>query len=379
MKIAFLTTQTISGSTVVGRVLPLAREIAKKHEIHVLVHQGEAAQKTPGMTMHEFGKDPFIRTSAGKRRLRGIALIGRLKFNAYLAAVSLFRIKPDVVVIVKSLPESVLAAWIAKLIFLPHAKYILDVDDFELTANKLSSPLQRAAVHWAQRAGVHAASKVIAATPFLQNYFMQLAPGKVVSLIPTGITGTVEAQSPSRVPTVLYAGSVSLVSGHRVDILPEIFTYVRSALPKVRLIIAGSGDDIANLKSAFTKRKLAHAVTWFGRFTSKDLPELFTADIILDPVDDSITNRAKSSFRVLAALAAGRPLVTSNIGIRSLLIPPAFHAPFFARPGDAADYAKKTIELLRKPLPVSLSDQLKQHAMRYTWDMLATQYLALLS
>lgn len=386
MKIAFLTTQEVTGSTVVGRVLPLARELAKEHEVTVLVHKSSSTNpKTPLKTSDvdvqclTFGRDPFIRTASGKRRLKGITLVGRLKLNAALAAVELFRIKPDVIVITKSLPESVLAAWFAKLIFLPKATFILDVDDFELTANELSSPLQRAAVHWAQRAGAHIAQHIVAATPFLQDYFMQLAPSKSVSMIPTGIHDAINVGLFTGPPTLLYIGSVSGSSGHRVDMLPDILEQVRRHVPDTVLVIAGGGDDQAKLKILFAERGLTDAVVWAGHFSLEDIPSLLSrVHVILDPIDSSITNRAKSSFRVMIAAAAAMPVVTSNIGIRSQLVPAESHSQFFADPSNPESYAEKAVKLLRAPLAPSARDALKQHGIRYTWKVLARQYIAIL-
>lgn len=380
MKIAFLTTQTLTGSTVVGRVLPLAREMSKKHEIHILVHEGDQVQAGTLIQFHEVGKDPFIRTASGKKRLKGIALIGRLKLNAFQAAAQLFHIQPDVVIIEKSLPENVLAAWIAKIIFIPRARWILDVDDFELTSNKLSSPLQRAAIHWAQRAGAKIASQIVTVTPFLEDYFRQLAPHTPATLIPTGINLPNNSAAPPKQPTLLYAGSISLASGHRVDLLPAILKQVQKELPDTRLIMAGSGDDITKLKQMFTNGGLTDFVTWKGRYQPEDIRHLLDdSTVVIDPVDGSTTNRAKSSFRVAAAVAGGRPVVTSNIGIRAQLVPKALHDRFFADAANAGAYAEKIVVLLKTPLTQKEQDTLKQHAMRYTWDVLTKQYLILFS
>ena len=49
MKIAFVTTQTLAGSTNIGRILPLAEQLSADHDVHVLVHQNAPAGKTPGV------------------------------------------------------------------------------------------------------------------------------------------------------------------------------------------------------------------------------------------------------------------------------------------------------------------------------------------
>lgn len=380
MKIAFLTTQTLQGSTVIGRVLPLARILAKEHELHVLVHQN--TPETPLQTSDtdirclQFGRDPFIRTPSGKKRLRGLALVARLKWNAWLAFGQLSKIRPDVVIIVKSLPENVLAAMLYKA-FGPKTRFVLDVDDFELTANTLSSSFQRAAVHWAQRQGARMSQSIIAATPFLQDHFELLMPGKKTYMLPTGIdqlTG-LPIEPGTGENTLLYTGSVSVASGHRVDLLPRILMEIQKELPDARLVIAGDGDDTKQLQENFMKKGLAGSVHWFGRYSKNDIPGLFSqSSVVIDPIDGNITNRAKSSHRVLTALMFGKPVVTSNIGIRSLLVPAPQQPAFFASSADSADYARKIVALMKHPLSQEAQESLKQHAMRYTWEMLAVEY-----
>lgn len=378
-RIAFVTTQALEGSTVVGRVLPLASELAKNHEVHVLVHA--SSRSVPGgLSVHVVGRDPFERTEDGKKRLSGLRLIARLLLNVLRTFFTLLKIRPSVVVIVKSLPQNVLAVLLWRLLN-PKARIVLDVDDFELTANALSSILQRAAVHWAERQGARQAHAIIAASPFLQDHFEQLTSGKKrVGLIPTGIREdlreTVRTAAKSGTAShLLYVGSISVASGHRVDLLPAILTAVRKERPETTLTIAGSGDDIALLKQEFQALKLETAVTWTGRFSLADIPLLLKdAPLLLDPIDGSIVSRAKSSFRVLLAAAAGLPIVTSNIGIRPQLLPEQFHSRFFAEAANIDSYAQRITALLTQPLTAEEARLLSDHAMQYTWKNLSKLY-----
>lgn len=379
-KIAFLTTQSAAGSTVVGRVLPLADKLAKEREIHVLVHQGKDTS-SKNVAFHMVGQDPFIRKADGKQRLRGFRLIARMKWNAVRAAWALRKIRPDYLVIVKALPENVLAAWLARIFFLIPSScvVILDVDDFELTANKLSGLLDRIAIHWANRAGAMIATHITVATPFLKDYFSHLSGNNQVMLLPTGVNAlTIERKTQSP-PALLYAGSVSQASGHRVDILPSLLQQVRKEVPNATLIMAGDGDDVPTLKAAFEKLGLQNAVTWVGRYSAADVSSILTkASVLIDPVDSSITNRAKSSSRVALGVTHGYPVVTSNIGIRSWLVPSSLHEMFFAVPADPDDYAKKVIGLLKRPLTVDEINTMKSYAERYSWDTLADSFVTIL-
>jgi glycosyltransferase involved in cell wall biosynthesis len=259
-------------------------------------------------------------------------------------------------------------------------RIILDVDDFELTANVLTSINQRAVIHAAERLGARIAYSIVTATPFLKDHFEQLtANRKSVTMIPTGVSAPAFTLPPAQGTTLLYLGSISQSSGHRVDMLPDILKEIRQQIPEATLLVAGSGDDDDALKQTFAARDLLHAVNWHGRFTLNDLPKLLaTAALLIDPVDSSITNRAKSSFRTCIAAATGRAIVTSDIGIRPYLVPVRFHTRFFAFPGDVHAYADKSIALLRNPLTPAEILQIQEHARTYHWTALAAQYQTIL-
>lgn len=375
MNIVFVTTQSHLQSTLIGRVFPLAEEFQNMgHEVTVLGHkESDTASPLPNFVVT--GPNPFSRTKTGKKRRSGIALIAIMKINALRAAWKLMSIRPDVIIIVKPLPENTLAVALAK-IFLWNAKVILDSDDFELFANKVSSFFERAAIHASERIASSLASHITVATPFLLDHMKQLTGGrKAVTLIPTGLNLSKKYISQAAANTILYIGSVSVSSGHRVDLLPEIFSIVKKEIPNATLAIAGSGDDEHTLREAFNAKGLSKHVHWLGRFDVKNAEHIaLGAAVLIDPIDASIENRAKSSFRTALALACGMPIVTSNIGIRTMLIPDNFHERFFAAPEDAASYAQKIIAVLKHTLSEAERTALQERAGSFTWKKLAEEY-----
>lgn len=382
-KIVFVTTQPLTGSTLVGRILPLAKRLSRTYEVHVFVHEGQVDEGmiTEPMTVHITGRDPFVRTSTGKKRLRGGALVFRLLLNSWRTLVALFQTNPDTVIIVKPLPENTLAVYLWK--FLNREKRVLlDADDFELTANALQRVWQRWAIHWSERTAAALSQHIVVATPFLQDHFQFLsAQEKPITLMPTGIEKIPPSVTVSWTmsPTLLYIGSISESSGHQVGMLPDMLEIVRRTHEDAKLIMAGTGDTITLLKEAFQKKGQKAAVEWTGRFALSEVPALLQrASIILDPIDASITNRAKSSFRVAAAAAHGIPVVTSDVGIRPFWLPPSLHSRLFATPGDDRAYATKVLELIDQPLTDEERNIMRQHALHYTWDSLVKQYGKLL-
>jgi len=142
MKVAFITAQSLTGSTNIGRILPLARHLSEYHQVDILVHNGQGDKPNPKIKIHFTGRDPFTLTESGKQRLHGLALIMLMLVNVMKSSFKLVSLRPQVIVISKSLPETVLAAWLASKFIRP-AKIILDIDDFELTANVVASLKER--------------------------------------------------------------------------------------------------------------------------------------------------------------------------------------------------------------------------------------------
>lgn len=377
MKIAFCTTLNLNSSTLVGRILPLAEELAHHHSVHI-IHLGPNTTHDP-LVLKSVGDEPFTRSAQGKQRLHGLALVIALKKIALRTAFALQRIQPDIVIIAKPLPHNTLGVALYHF-FHRSTKIFLDVDDFELTANQLTSLAQRAAIHWSERKAAKLAQHIFVATPFLSDHFSQLTNSqKIPTLVPTGLDAALLTKL-SELPTVsepslLYIGSLSTGSGHRVDLLPVILKQVRQQHPTATLTIAGHGDDETTLRTAFEQAGLSTAVQWVGRFSLTEAPEFVAqARIMLDPIDASITQRAKSSFRTLVAAAAGRPVVTSNVGIRPQLLPSELHDRFFAEPANPQDYATKIIELLQNPLTENEQTSLKKHAAQFSWTELSKHY-----
>jgi len=342
-------------------------------------HHGKSPLVTDNIHFHPAGRDPFYFIGGEKKRLTGAVLVFRMLLNSLKAVWVLWRINPDEVVLAKPLPENVLAVKIWRTLR-RRRPIIVDADDFELLANATSNLIQRAAIHWSERAAVNMADKIVTASPFLQDHYRRLK-AKQVYMVPTGLPDEFcfyprAATGPAK---IVYAGSLSMSSGHRVDMLPEIVKKVRTAYPNIRLIIAGSGHDKNALERAIVRAGLSQHTQWIGRFSAGSLKKVLDeGSVIVDPIDSSVTNRAKSSFRTCLAVYMGLPIVTSDVGIRPYLIPPFLHRIFFAEPGVAQDYGQKVVDILNRGLNKQERADLKLSGKNLTWEKLAQAYKALL-
>ena len=265
MTIAFVTTLNPEASTVAGRILPLAKELAAHASVSVYCLGGQdTANNNAIVKIVSVGKEPFLRTGNGKIRLQGISLALRLLQNCWLTLLQLLHDRPDTVIIVKSLPQNTLAVALARLFYRPK-KIILDCDDFELEANVLTSMWQRAAIHVSERLALHVSAASVAATPFLADHITRLGGDAMpVTLLPTGIGKNGIALQGQGIKLV-YAGSISLSSGHRVDLLPGIMHHLASSYPDVELHICGDGDDVEHVKIMAQEKNVADRLVWRDR------------------------------------------------------------------------------------------------------------------
>src|SRR5687767_2691070 len=117
MRIAFTTTLGKQGSSIIGRVIPLAQELSQNHEVHVLLLEPVSSlpEATSQLKYHSVGTEPFQRSSEGKKRLKGLTLLMALVAISFRTARTLHSLKPDRVIIAKTLPHNVFGVWLWQL------------------------------------------------------------------------------------------------------------------------------------------------------------------------------------------------------------------------------------------------------------------------
>lgn len=335
-------------SSMVGRILPLARATARAgHQVRLLTLSGRAAppftetRMVDGVSLRVVG--PNLRATSNTapdavttwRRFRA----GRAALARTLAA-----LPADVVVLAK--PQLQNTPPVLDALATRPYPLVLDVDDLEGTASRLPLPLGWYA-SWLEHRALRRAVAITACSPFLAEYARRVNPRATVEFLPTGIDLPASVpparlrdrlRLPGGAKIILYVGSLSVASGHRVDALVDAFARLLTldALPEAHLVLAGTGLDAERLRArAGDDLPLSTRVHFLGRFTPpEDLALAREANLLVDPVDRTAANEAKSSHRVLLALATGTPVVAGNVGIRSFLLPPILHADCLYEPND---------------------------------------------
>jgi len=165
---------------------------------------------------------------------------------------------------------------------------------------------------------------------------------------------------------VLYVGRLEPRKG--IDRLLHAMTIVKSRLPCTQLVIVGDGPDRAALES--TARQVDADVLFAGRVSDEDLPGFYqAADLVCSPAlgDESF------GIVLLEAMAAGRPIVATNIAGYAELLEPAGCARFAAV--DDADSLAREISIVLENcgLARTLGARGAAAVKRYDWSVVGDQ------
>ena len=163
---------------------------------------------------------------------------------------------------------------------------------------------------------------------------------------------------------VLYVGRLEPRKG--IDRLIRAMATVRCRVPCTQLVIVGDGPERAELES--TARDVDVDVMFAGRVSDDDLPGFYqSADVVCSPAlgDESF------GIVLLEAMAAGRPIVATDITGYAELLGPAACARF-ADVGDPASLAREIdVALTDEALARSLGERGAIAAKKYDWTVVA--------
>jgi len=172
-------------------------------------------------------------------------------------------------------------------------------------------------------------------------------------------------------PNILFVGRMEKRKGFRY--LMRAFPYIVEAVPDARLIVAGAFEK--EDKEPFVRYARMHglsSVKFVGRVTEEELPRYYkTCDVFCAPS----TGFESFGIVLLEAMAAGKPIVASNIrGYRSVM--EDGQEGLLVEPEDEHAIADAVIRLLRNPgLRQEIGQRGQRKALRYDWSLVARQVL----
>jgi len=245
-----------------------------------------------------------------------------------------------------------------------------------LSTRSFYSALERAASHWCDR--------IVSVSEFHRHWALELGicgPGKIVA-IPNGIARPAVSSRTSRHHlqrqwgvqpadlVILSTGRLAEEKG--LEDLIAAASILRRAGQGFRVVLAGNGPLRARLERLARDLDVTDQVTFLGY--REDIPDLLAAcDLVVLP-----SLREGLSIALLEAMAAGKPIVATNIGSNVAVASQADMA-LVVPPCDPQALAEATLRCGRDP---DLRSRLASNARllfesRYTEDRMLNSYLEL--
>jgi phosphatidylinositol alpha-mannosyltransferase len=171
-------------------------------------------------------------------------------------------------------------------------------------------------------------------------------------------------------PNVLFVGRLEKRKG--VKYLLQAFAEVKEEMPETRLLIVGPPTRAARGYHRWVSERGLRDVEFVGYVTYDELARYHhTADIVVAPA----TGNESQGIVLLEAMAAGRPLVASNIegyasvvthGVEGLLVTPK----------DSHALANAIVELLADPQKRrEMAENGRQRAEQFRWERVSQRVL----
>lgn len=391
--ITFFTCGGLEEPSAVGRYLPLAKELIRRGcRIHYLALHPDFRSLTDcrinrdGIEVYFVGQMHVLKK--GDRKFyftawRLLRVVLTSTFNMIRIALSL---KSDILYCFKPQPINGFAALIVKLI--QRKPLLLDCDDYEAALNRLNK-FQKKVFALFEDNLPRFARKVTFHTMFLKNRYLGLGfPEEKFILLPNGVDEERFARIvPGKIEdmknrlrfqdkkVVLYCGSLSLRSGHAIDLLLRAFPIIKKSIPNAALLIVGGGEDIDSLKRQVDD-SLREAVVFTGRVNPAEISYYVKlASVSVDPVSDDWANKGRSPLKIFESMAMGVPVVTSDIGDRKSIIE-TDKAGLLVRIGDCSAIAEGCIRILSdEALAQGMSRECLRIIRKYYWSAMTEQLL----
>lgn len=182
--------------------------------------------------------------------------------------------------------------------------------------------------------------------------------------------------SPVAIDQARPAGPVLLVARNLEAIYDNAsalraFAIIKDACPGARLVIAGSGSELAALKQLAQQLGMAASVQFTGRVDNLAMANLYqNCDIVLNP---SLADNMPIS--ILEALACAIPVISTSVGGIPVLLQHEVTGLLVA-PGDSQAMAQAALSLLQAPARArSIGAAGFAFVQQFSWDQVAPQLL----
>jgi glycosyltransferase involved in cell wall biosynthesis len=361
--------------TLLARMLPLARALQRRgHRVTIVAPPVQNPEDAGTHVDH--GGVPVLHTALP--RLPGPAAV--LEQSVLLLRAALGE-RPDLFHLFKPKGYGGLAALAAQA--LPHRlPLVVDTDDWEGPGgwnDLLPYPAPAKALFaWQERDLPRRAQAVTVASTTLESLVWSMGvPAERVFLVPNGIESQyaqvfdathVDAARPPQL--LLYTRFWELDLAELVAALVAI----HQARPAVRLVVVGRGEagEERRLAALAARAGITAMLDQRGWLEPAQIPTVFaTCDLALAPICDTLINRARGMAKLLELLAAGLPVVASDVGMARAYLDHGAGG-IVTPPANPAALAEATLRLLNdRELRAGKALGARSAAARYRWDALA--------
>ena len=295
-------------------------------------------------------------------------------------------LQPDVVHVFKPIGYSGMAGiYLRRFSGRPLA---LDTDDWEGTGgwtdiNPYPALLKRL-FPWQERwLALHADAVTVASRALeTQVWGFGVDPARVTYL-PNGpdpalrgqppVTAEQQAEARARLgvgdaPLGIYVGHIP--RGSDMDLAIEAMARLAGTLPEARLVIAGLGDGLPELKAKAEALGVADRVIFPGWIPRDQVPVyVAAADVSVNPYRDSLINRSKCAVKGVIAMAMGKGVVSTRVG-QNLEYIEHGRSGLLTEPGDADELAQALLAVLsNREYAAELGLNARQRIWsRFDWD-----------
>ncbi len=295
-------------------------------------------------------------------------------------------LRPDVVHVFKPIGYSGMAGiYLRRFSGRP---LVLDTDDWEGTGgwtdvNPYPALLKRL-FPWQERwLALHADAVTVASRALeTQVWGFGVDPARVTYL-PNGpdpalrdqppVTAEQQAEARARLgvgdaPLAIYVGHIP--RGSDMDLAIEAMARLAGELPEARLVIAGLGDGVTDLKAKAQSLGIADRVIFPGWIPREQVPQyVAAADVSINPYRDSLINRSKCAVKGVTAMVMGKAVVSTRVG-QNLEYIEHGHSGLLTEPGDADGLAQALLAVLsNREYAAELGRSAQERIWRkFDWD-----------
>jgi cellulose synthase/poly-beta-1,6-N-acetylglucosamine synthase-like glycosyltransferase/glycosyltransferase involved in cell wall biosynthesis/O-antigen/teichoic acid export membrane protein len=194
-----------------------------------------------------------------------------------------------------------------------------------------------------------------------------------IDIVHPGVhTNTMTSGQKSRVPTVLYLGRLKAYKS--VDVLIKAFFIIAGRIPDAQLVIAGNGEEEANLRDLVKQMDLEDRVVFMGKVSEKAKIQLMQkAWVFVNP-----SMMEGWGLTTVEANACGTPIVAADVpGLRDSV--KHKYAGYLVEYGDYAAFAEKITDLIHdRKLRESMEVEARKWAENFDWRKTSRQFLSLI-